>query len=67
MNQSPKHLIKLLENSGFIFKRAKSSHQIFYNQQTNITVIVPVHGSKDIKKGTFLTILKQAGIDKTEI
>jgi predicted RNA binding protein YcfA (HicA-like mRNA interferase family) len=67
MNQSSKHLIKLLEQNGFIFKRAKGSHQIFFNQSANITVIVPVHGSKDIKKGTFLAILKQAGIDKTEI
>jgi predicted RNA binding protein YcfA (HicA-like mRNA interferase family) len=60
MNQSPKH-------HGFIFRRAKGSHQVFYNQSTNITVIVPVHGSKDIKKVTFLAILKQAGIDKTEL
>ena len=67
MNQSPKHLIKLLEKHGFIFRRAKGSHQIFYNESANITVIVPVHGSKDIKKGTFLAILKQAGIDKAEL
>jgi predicted RNA binding protein YcfA (HicA-like mRNA interferase family) len=26
--------------------------------------VVPVHGNKDLKKGTFLAILKQAGIDK---
>ena len=31
MNQSPQHLIKLLEKNGFIFKRSKGSHQIFYN------------------------------------
>jgi predicted RNA binding protein YcfA (HicA-like mRNA interferase family) len=67
MNQSPQHLIKLLENNQFIFKRSKGSHQLFYNSATNITVIVPVHGSKDIKKGTFLAILKQAGIDKNDI
>jgi predicted RNA binding protein YcfA (HicA-like mRNA interferase family) len=28
---------------------------------------VPVHGNKDVKKGTFLAILKQAGIDKNEL
>jgi predicted RNA binding protein YcfA (HicA-like mRNA interferase family) len=50
MNQSPQHLIKLLQKNGFIFKRSKGSHQIFYNTATNITVIVPVHGSKDVKK-----------------
>lgn len=67
MNQSPQHLIKLLENNQFIFKRSKGCHQLFYNSATNITVIVPVHGSKDLKKGTFLAILKQAGIDKNDI
>lgn len=67
MNQSPQYLIKLLEKNGFIFKRSKGSHKIFYNAPTNLTVIVPVHGSKDVKKGTFLSILKQAGIDKTEL
>ena len=39
MNQSPQHLIKLLEKKGFLFKRSKGSHQIFYNSATNITVI----------------------------
>jgi predicted RNase H-like HicB family nuclease len=26
---------------------------------------IPVHGGKDLKKGTFFAILKQAGIDKS--
>ncbi len=67
MNQSPQYLIRLLEKNGFILKRSKGSHQIFFNALTNITVIVPVHGNKDLKKGTFLAILKQAGIDKNDI
>jgi predicted RNA binding protein YcfA (HicA-like mRNA interferase family) len=50
-----------------MFKRAKGSHHVFYNLTTNKTAIVPVHGNKDIKKGTFLAILKQAGIDKSEL
>ena len=67
MNQSPQHLIKLLEKNGFIFKRSKGSHRIYYNSSANITVIVPVHGSKDVKKETLLAILKQAGIDRNDI
>jgi predicted RNA binding protein YcfA (HicA-like mRNA interferase family) len=66
MNQSPLHLIKLLETHGFLLKRSKGSHHIFYNSISNITVVVPFH-NKDIKKGTFLAILKQAGIDKAEV
>ena len=66
MNQSPLFLIKLLERNGFLFKRSKCSHQIYFNPLSNITIVVPVHGNKDIKKGTLLAILKQAGIDKNE-
>lgn len=64
MNFSPKHLIKILENSGFTFKRSKGSHQLYYNPVTNKTAIVPVHQGRDLKKGTFFAILKQAGIEK---
>lgn len=64
MNLSPKHLIKLLENNGFILTRSKGSHHIFYNSATNKTAVVPLHSGKDLKKGTFLAILKQAGITK---
>jgi predicted RNA binding protein YcfA (HicA-like mRNA interferase family) len=67
MNLSPKHLIKILEQQGFIFKRSKGSHQLYYNRLTNKTVIVPTHGGKDMKKGTFLAVLKQAGIDKNDL
>jgi predicted RNA binding protein YcfA (HicA-like mRNA interferase family) len=67
MNLSPKHLIIILEQHGFIFKRSKGSHQLYYNPDTNKTVIVPVHGGKDMKKGTYLAVIKQAGIDKNEL
>lgn len=67
MNLSAKRLIKLLEDNGFMFKRTSGSHHIFYNLKSNKTVVVPVHGNKDIPKGTFFAILKQAGIDKNNI
>ena len=62
MNLSPHYLIRLLEQNGFLFKRGRGSHQLYYHSEKNITVVVPVHGGKDMKKGTFLAILKQAGI-----
>ncbi len=66
MNQSPQYLIKHLETNGFFLKRSKGSHHIFFNSISNITVIVPAHESKDIKKETLLAIPKQTGIDKNE-
>jgi predicted RNA binding protein YcfA (HicA-like mRNA interferase family) len=67
MNYSAKYLIRILESKGYFFKRANGSHHLYFNPETNKTVIVPVHGNKDLAKGTFFAILKQAGIDKTEI
>jgi len=67
VNFSAKKLILLLEEKGFLFKRANGSHHLYYNPKTAKTVIVPVHGNKDLAKGTFYTILKQAGIDKAQI
>ena len=66
MNLSAKYLIKILEERGFIFKRAKGSHQLYHNILTNRTIVVPVH-NKDMKKGTFYAILKQADIDKNDL
>lgn len=56
-----KSLLKLLKDNGFVLKAGgKGSHQKFYNEKTNITVIVPI--SKEIPKGTLHAILKQAGL-----
>jgi predicted RNA binding protein YcfA (HicA-like mRNA interferase family) len=67
MNYSAKNLIRFLEQNGFYFKRAKGSHNLYYNPTTGRTVIVPMHGTKDLAKGTFFAILKQAGFDKGDL
>ena len=67
MDYSPKRIIYLLEQKGYSLKRVTGSHHIYFNNETKKTVVVPVHGNKDIPKGTFMNILKQAGIAKEEI
>ena len=66
MSYSAKVLIEILKNNGFNFKRAKGSHNVYYNPISNKTVIVPMHGSKDMPKGTFYAVLRQAGIDLSD-
>lgn len=66
MNLSASHLIGILEKNGFKFKRSKGSHHIYYNEQTKKRAVVPVHGNRDLPKGTFYAILRQAGIEKPE-
>jgi predicted RNA binding protein YcfA (HicA-like mRNA interferase family) len=63
----PKVSDQNLRTTWLYFKRSKGSHQLYHNPATNKTIIVPVHGGKDMQKGTFLAILKQAGIDKNNL
>lgn len=39
---------------------------IYENPITNKITVVPVHGNKDLPKGTYYGILKQAGLDKNQ-
>lgn len=67
MNLKPSYLIKQLESNGFFYKRSKGSHRVYYNPISNKTVIVPYHDGSDLKKGTFFSIIKQAGIDRESL
>ncbi|MDR3642350.1 MAG: type II toxin-antitoxin system HicA family toxin [Candidatus Doudnabacteria bacterium] len=59
---SSKEILKVLENQGFLFASQKGSH-IKYRKTGNriLTVIVPA-GRKQIPKGTFSSILRQADL-----
>ena len=67
MNYSAKRLIQILEQKGFVLKRISGSHHIYYHTELKKPVVVPMHGNKDLAKGTFMSILKQAGISKDEV
>ncbi len=63
---TPKKVIKIIEDKGFILDRVKGSHHIFYNPDTKRRVVVPLHKS-DLPVGTLMEILKQAGINREEL
>ena len=63
---TPKELVKILKKKGFVLDRGRGSHQIWLHPGSRKRAIVPMH-NKDIPKGTFFAILKQAGINKNEI
>ena len=63
---NPDQIIKVLELKGFKLLRIKGSHHIYRNFETKRMTIVPYH-KKDLPKGTFMEILKQAGIKKNEL
>lgn len=63
---TPKDIVKILKQKGFVLDRSRGSHQVWLHPVSRKRVIVPVH-NKDIPKGTLYSILKQAGIGKEEL
>lgn len=63
---TPKEVIKILEKKGFVLDRVKGSHHIYLHPETRRRAIVPFH-RRDLPLGTLMSILQQAGIDRTEI
>lgn len=61
-----KEVIKALKKVGFIERRTTGSHCILKNSLTGNIVPVPLHGSKDIKRGTLFGIIKQAELSIEE-
>lgn len=63
---SGRDLCKSLEKDGFIFVRQTGSHKIYRKQteEETVTIPMPVHSNKSLKKGTLVSILKKAGISK---
>lgn len=61
MPMTPKEMVRLLVQHGFVKKTRNGSHQKMFNPATGKTTIVPMH-TKDLGKGLESDILKQAGI-----
>lgn len=61
MPMTPKEMVKLLKQNGFVESGQKGSHLKMRNPKTGRQTEVPIH-SKDLGKGMEQAILKQAGL-----
>jgi predicted RNA binding protein YcfA (HicA-like mRNA interferase family) len=57
-----KEVIRLLNKNGWVHERTTGSHYIFSKEGINENISVPVHGNRNIAKGTLHIILKTAGL-----
>ena len=58
-----RQIVKRLKVLGFVFDRhAAGSHEIRYNEQTDLYTTIPNHPG-DMPEGTLRAILRQAGIE----
>jgi predicted RNA binding protein YcfA (HicA-like mRNA interferase family) len=63
---TPKDIVRLLKQKGFVLDRSRGSHQIWLHPASRKRAVVPMH-NKDVPTGTLYTILKQAGIEKDKL
>ena len=61
----PRKLIKIFEKQGYVIDRQKGSHVILLHPTSRRRLTIPLH-TRDIPNGTFLAIIKDAGLTKDE-
>ena len=60
-------VVAILRRNGFLFARQKGSHRIYSNPITGGRVTIPLYQSgMRIPIGTFLAIVKQSKLSKSE-
>jgi predicted RNA binding protein YcfA (HicA-like mRNA interferase family) len=58
---TPRRLLRLLQQHGFVVDHQTGSHAVLYQAKTGRRVVVPMH-SRTLPRGTMAAILKEAGI-----
>ena len=64
---TPKKLIRALEKAGFVFKRQTGSHRFYIHPDRPTKIVTVPYHNKDLKKGTFKSILRQADLTVEEL
>ena len=63
----PRQLIRALERAGFFVHHIRGSHHYLgHPDRPGLLITVPVHG-RDLKRGTLLAILRQAGLTPDDL
>ena len=58
-----KDVLRALARAGFVLDRVVGSHHVMTRSgDPRRTVSVPVHGNRDLKRGTLRAIVRQAGL-----
>ena len=65
---SGKDVFKALKRNGYVeVPSAASSHRHLQHPDKGSKVTIPIHGNRDLPKGTLNSILNQAGITANEL
>ena len=57
-----REVVRVAQSIGFVFDRQRGSHAVFYRASDGRRVVIPMHGSKDLKPGTLRAIINDMGL-----
>jgi len=60
-------LKRLLNQNDILLKREGGNHDLYFSPLTGHTFPVPRHKTQELPMGTLSAILRQAGLEKTEV
>ena len=62
----PREVIRFLERNGFVLDHVSGSHFIYYHPVSRRRAVVPRH-TRDLPKGTLISLLREAGFTRDEL
>jgi predicted RNA binding protein YcfA (HicA-like mRNA interferase family) len=61
-----RELVRVAESVGFILDRQKGSHAVYYRATDKRRIVIPMHGTNDLKPGTLRAIIHDMGLTVEE-
>jgi predicted RNA binding protein YcfA (HicA-like mRNA interferase family) len=62
----PREVIRFLERHGFGLDHVSESHFVYYHPVSRRRAVLPRH-NRDIPKGTFMALLREAGFSREDL
>ena len=61
-----RQVARVAESIGFVLDRQRGSHAVYYRASDGRRVVIPMHGTKDLKPGTLRGIVADLGLSVEE-
>jgi predicted RNA binding protein YcfA (HicA-like mRNA interferase family) len=61
-----REVVRVAKAIGFVLDRQRGSHAVYYRKSDSRRVVIPMHGSKDLKPGTLRGIVADLGLSVEE-
>lgn len=61
-----REVVRVAESVGFAFDRQRGSHAVYYRASDGRRVVIPMHGTKDLKPVTVRGVIGDMGLTVDE-